>query len=98
MDNIIVEFSINGHAMGEEIKLADAPTVDVKVRGTAPIKQLDIVRSNEFIHTIKPGVEETELTFTDKNPRPGTSYYYVRVEQEDGKWAWASPIWVTRGK
>ncbi|MEW6356144.1 MAG: DUF3604 domain-containing protein [Planctomycetota bacterium] len=96
MDNIVVEFSINGHPMGEEIKLADAPTLDVKVQGTGPIKQVDIVRNNEFIHTVNPGASEAKFTFVDKNAKPGTSYYYVRVEQEDGKWAWASPVWVTR--
>jgi hypothetical protein len=24
-----------------------------------------------------------------------TSYYYVRIEQQDGNLAWASPMWVT---
>lgn len=26
-----------------------------------------------------------------------TDYYYVRVRQRDGQWAWSSPIWVERG-
>ncbi|NOZ21341.1 MAG: DUF3604 domain-containing protein [Planctomycetes bacterium] len=98
MDNIVVEFSINGHPMGEEIRRTEAPTLDVNVQGTAPIKQIDIVRDNEFIHTVKPGANEAKFTFVDKNAPPGTSYYYVRLEQADGKWAWASPIWVRRGK
>lgn len=25
-----------------------------------------------------------------------TDYYYVRVRQVDGQWAWSSPIWVER--
>lgn len=33
--------------------------------------------------------------FEDKAERD-TDYYYVRVRQRDGQWAWSSPIWVKR--
>ena len=33
---------------------------------------------------------------TDKTPERDTDYYYVRVRQRDGQWAWTSPIWVER--
>jgi hypothetical protein len=36
---------------------------------------------------------EVELTFVDRNPLPGRSYYYVRVVQEDEELAWSSPVW-----
>ena len=29
----------------------------------------------------------------DKEPQRDTDYYYVRVRQRDGQWAWSSPIW-----
>lgn len=29
-------------------------------------------------------------------PERETDYYYVRVRQRDGQWAWSSPIWVNR--
>ena len=32
----------------------------------------------------------------DTAAQPGkTSYYYVRLEQDDGNLAWASPMWIT---
>ena len=34
--------------------------------------------------------------FTDDKPERDTDYYYVRVRQRDGQWAWSSPIWVER--
>lgn len=42
----------------------------------------------------------TEPTFcvghvmTDNSPERDTDYYYARVRQRDGQWAWTSPIWV----
>ncbi len=32
----------------------------------------------------------------DDNQERDTDYYYVRVRQRDGQWAWTSPIWVER--
>jgi hypothetical protein len=34
------------------------------------------------------------FTYTDQDPAPGESYFYVRVEQENAQLAWSSPIWV----
>ena len=34
--------------------------------------------------------------FTDDKAERDTDYYYVRVRQRDGQWAWSSPIWVER--
>lgn len=44
----------------------------------------------------------TENTFavgevlTDNCPEKNTDYYYVRVRQRNGQWAWSSPIWVEK--
>lgn len=32
----------------------------------------------------------------DTAPERDTDYYYVRVRQRNGQWAWSSPIWVER--
>jgi hypothetical protein len=37
-----------------------------------------------------------EQIMTDNKPERDTDYYYVRVRQRDGQWAWSSPIWVER--
>ena len=33
---------------------------------------------------------------TDNAPEKATDYYYVRVRQRNGQWAWSSPIWVEK--
>ena len=69
----------------------------VKIAGTAPIRQIDIVKNNKFIHTRHP-MEHQDLmfTFVDSEAAQGENYYYVRVLQADDQIAWSSPIWVTR--
>jgi hypothetical protein len=37
-----------------------------------------------------------EQLMSDDKPERDTDYYYVRVRQRDGQWAWSSPIWVER--
>lgn len=37
-----------------------------------------------------------EHFMTDDAPQRATDYYYVRVRQRDGQWAWSSPIWVDK--
>jgi hypothetical protein len=34
------------------------------------------------------------VLLTSPDERPGFSYYYIRVVQEDGHIAWGSPIWI----
>lgn len=36
--------------------------------------------------------------FEDRTAERDTDYYYARVRQRDGQWAWTSPIWVEKGK
>jgi hypothetical protein len=68
----------------------------VKAIGTWPIRQIDVVRNNTFVHTVHPLEKEVAFTYVDNQPRPGESYYYVRVIQGNEQIAWSSPIWVKR--
>jgi hypothetical protein len=58
----------------------------------APIERLDVIRSGQVIETL-PGEGRREWSELAEIPRlaPG-EYVYVRVVQEDGGVAWASPI------
>ena len=55
-----------------------------------------------IVQSVNPWLERqtselaTEFEFREQSLDPGDHYYYVRVEQEDGNVAWASPIWVTK--
>jgi hypothetical protein len=66
----------------------------VKLLGTGPIKRVDIIKNNNYVYQVTPGKQEVEFTWTDMAPTPGTSYYYVRGQQEDGQLVWVSPMWI----
>lgn len=93
-DNIVVDFQSQGHAMGEAFTTTEPPVLEAAIIGTGKIKQIDVIKDNKFVYTAHPGVDEMSFTYSDRQVTPGEHYYYVRVIQEDGNMAWASPIWV----
>jgi hypothetical protein len=93
-DRILVEFTINGHWMGEEIAIRGKPELKVAIQGTGRLKQVDIVKEGKFVFTTNPDGRDAEFTFRDQEFDGTECYYYVRVIQENGHMAWASPIWV----
>jgi hypothetical protein len=93
-DKILVEFSMNGKYMGEEAAIAGKPEFRVLIRGTAPLKQIDIIKEGRFIFTTNPRSTTSEFTFRDEEFDGEESYYYLRVIQTNSQMAWASPIWV----
>jgi len=95
-DRILVDFSINDHLMGEEIRVAGKPELKVMAEGTVPIIQIDVIKSGKFVYTVKPGTALARFTFKDESYQGEDTFYYVRVIQQDKNMAWASPIWVKR--
>ena len=93
-DKILVEFSMNGNYMGEEVAISGKPEFKVAVRGTAPLKQIDIIKEGKFVFTTAPGSDVAEFTFRDEEFDGEECYYYLRVIQTNNHMAWASPIWV----
>ncbi|MBI3698014.1 MAG: hypothetical protein HY238_24660 [Acidobacteria bacterium] len=94
-DNILLEYWMGDHFMGDEFTAGRVPELRVKIRGTAPVRKVSIIRNNKYIGEQTPGTAEVAFSFRDNSPVGGTSYYYLRVEQADGQMAWSSPIWVT---
>ena len=93
---ILLEFTINGHLMGEEITAEDELRIRASAAGTAPIVSLELLRCNEVIHRVSGDGWNASLELEDRvKPEAGTAWYYVRVRQEDKMMAWSSPIWVT---
>jgi hypothetical protein len=95
-DNIVLEMWMGEHFMGEEFRAAAPPPLRIKVLGTANVAKVSLIRNAKYIYEAKPGKRDVSLEYRDDAPEPGTSYYYARIEQEDGQIAWASPIWVVR--
>ena len=84
--------------MGEIIDagMQDKPhTIRFGVSGSAPIKQLDVIRDGTSVYTIHPHKDRIEDEWVDKSGEgKQASFYYLKVTQVDGNTAWASPVWV----
>lgn len=92
---IVLDVRVNGHLMGEKVEDPAGDAVEVKIRVACPaeIDRVEVCRNNQFIYTKQADGTEMDLSFVDRNPLPGRSYYYVRVVQKDEELAWSSPVW-----
>ncbi len=96
-DNIVLEFRIGDGFMGDAIEAGEAvPPIRAAILGTDRIREVALVRNNEAIYTLQPGTSEVRFEYTDREPEPGESFYYVRAVQTNDEIAWSSPIWVAR--
>ncbi|MEX2261242.1 MAG: hypothetical protein WD696_04790 [Bryobacteraceae bacterium] len=100
-DNIILDYRMQAggkeYLQGDILEHSGDFQLSVKVIGTAPIRQIDVVKDNQFLHTRQPLEKEVSFTYVDNQPKQsGESYYYVRVIQVDDQMAWSSPIWIKR--
>jgi hypothetical protein len=93
-DNIILDFRIGSALMGDITEAASPPKLSVRIIGTAPIAQIDVIKNNKYVHQLKPQKNVVSFEYLDNAIETGESYYYVRAEQTDGQLAWSSPIWV----
>lgn len=99
---IYIDFRINDSLMGSEIK-ADCSTerrVYFFVRGETALKTLTVIKNGRdyMVFHINDESSDYEELFFDYPTDRKTDYYYLRVEQMDGRMAWTSPIWVDREK
>jgi len=93
--NIILDFGMAEHFMGDEFTAPKPLPMRIYVRGTDEIAAIRLIRDSAVIHSFSPGVKETRQEYVDADLAPGGHYYYIRVEQKNGELAWSSPIWVT---
>jgi hypothetical protein len=98
-DNIILDVRMQDGAteyiQGDAFTAAARPRLIVKVIGTRAIAGIELVKNNRSLFTQAPKARAADFTYTDVEAEPGTSFYYVRVVQDDGQVAWSSPLWVT---
>jgi hypothetical protein len=95
-DTIVLDVRSGDHLMGDEFTAQGPVTLSVIARGTAPIKKVDVIKDYVYVYSTTPGTENVEFRWTDEEPIGvgDLSWYCVRLIQEDGEIAWASPIWV----
>lgn len=91
-DNIIVDVKLGGHFMGDAFTAPTVPQLTARIGGTGKIRRVDVIRNNRVVYT----ESQSQFTWQDRDPLEGESWYYVRVEHENGQIAWSSPIWLKR--
>ncbi len=95
-DNIVLEYRLDSHFMGEAFQSETVPALAIRVVGTSAIATIDVIRNEQVVYSGHPGRREVAMTYTDNDPPDGDLYYYVRVVQVDREIAWGSPIWIER--
>ncbi len=88
-----VDFRVCGHYMGEEFALpADTDRlISYQVKADVPIQWVTVIKNNEELVRVR---RDASCCFFDYAADQETDYYYLRVELEDGRFAWSSPVWV----
>ena len=88
-----IDFRINGYWMGETIKRGpDDLKIFFHVKTDVPVKYVTLVK-NCRNYIMLP--TNRELIF-DYCQEQETDCYYLRVELEDGRFGWTSPVWVEK--
>jgi hypothetical protein len=93
-EDILVELKSGNHLMGDDFKTTAAPKLEMKVIGTKPLAKVEVLKDSGVVATFEPRKQEYSGTWTDPQPAKGVHWYYVRVQQEDGELAWASPLYI----
>jgi hypothetical protein len=94
-DRVFIDFTIDGHPMGEEFVATGKPRIRYAVHGCDDDFTVHLLRNNTEIRETAAKGESVAEEFTDETFDSG-SWYYLRVVQANGEWAWSSPIWVDR--
>ena len=97
---IALDFTINGHGMGENMTIKGAPLIMASVQGTERLAAVEVIRNGIVLHRVSPE-QKKEIRFEWSDTTfSGDAWYYLRVTQADADMngnpslAWSSPIWV----
>ncbi len=93
-DNIILDYRMGSHFMGDEFTSSAAPPLRIRIQGTDAVAKIEVIKNEQVVYTATPNQKEVNLTFRDEGGLDRDSYYYVRIVQNDREVAWGSPIWV----
>lgn len=109
---MLLNYTLSGQPMGSELSAAGSPELtrqrrlEIEFHGTESIKQIDVIRNNQVVHSVSPDGLDAKVQWTDEQPLSDAllpaaqwcdhpfCFYYVRVVQTDGEVAWASPVWI----
>jgi hypothetical protein len=87
-----IDFRINGHWMGETIQRPTERDLVIyyEIRTDVPIKSVTLVKNcRNYIR-----LRSSKDRIFDYKQETDCDSYYLRVELQDGRFGWTSPIWV----
>ncbi len=106
---IILLADIAGLPMGktQSLTLADDEIYERDIRlhviGTDDIEQAEVIRNGQIVYTFTGDGMTMQASWVDRTPLPMIAladsagrrfvFYYIRVRQKDGHYAWGSPVW-----
>ena len=94
---ILLDYRLNDAPLGSEITVPTPTTprrIHAEVIGTTDLKRLDLIRNGKLFASSEPKGIQATFEGYDDSALEGRTYYYLRVIQQDGQMAWASPVWV----
>jgi hypothetical protein len=91
---IMLKVTAGDHWMGEIFSAKTIPPIQIEARGTATIKQVDVLMDGKVQKIFRGKSEQESLLYESDGSITGNHIFFVRLEQTDGNHAWSSPIWV----
>lgn len=104
---MLLDFRINHLLMGDRAILSgrEPPRIHIRALAPAPVVHVAVIKNGTVFREFSPNTHFFEMSLTEEKPFAHSlpcvseecdlhSYYYVRVTQEDGQQAWASPIFL----
>jgi hypothetical protein len=89
---IILKVSIDDDPAGSEMQLSGPARVRVVAHACSAVQRVDLIRNDRRIKSWRPNTLDVDLIYVDEHPLKENAYY-VRLRQDDGEFAWSTPIW-----
>jgi hypothetical protein len=93
-DRPLIEFTIDGHDMGADLRTDAHPTIHCRIRAGKAIRAVHLIRNDREALRVTSGRDDCEFECQDRYLRGGMNYYYIRAVLADDEVVWTSPIWV----
>ena len=96
---IALAFTVDDALMGDIVtQPKPAPArIHAEVNGAGPLAAVRVIRNNEIVYSHTDAGPDVRFDWQDNQPLTESTYYYLRVERQDGELAWSSPVWLERG-
>lgn len=91
---VTVDFRVNGHYMGEKLARGADGELHIwfSVKADAPVKTVTLVKNCRNYMIFNSISSECIIDYCQETEKDS---YYIRVELEDGRFGWCTPVWVT---